>query len=63
MKSNGKVRICSDFINLNEHVCHERHIMSTMEKTLAKLAGATIFTKLDATVGFWQMTLHPDSVC
>lgn len=52
-KPNGKVRICSDMTHLNEYICKERHILPAVDETLAKFAGATVFTKLDATAGFW----------
>lgn len=61
-KPRGKIRICSDMTHLNEYVCRERHILPAVDETLAKLAGATVFTKLDATAGFWQIPLHPESV-
>ncbi|KAL2104369.1 hypothetical protein ACEWY4_001237 [Coilia grayii] len=61
-KPKGKIRICSDMTHLNEYICRERHILPAVDETLAKLAGATIFTKLDATAGFWQVPLHPESV-
>uniref|UniRef100_A0A3B3C9Q2 Gypsy retrotransposon integrase-like protein 1 n=1 Tax=Oryzias melastigma TaxID=30732 RepID=A0A3B3C9Q2_ORYME len=61
-KPNEKVRICSDMTHLNEYVCRERHILPAVDETLAKFAGATVFTKLDATAGFWQVPLHPESV-
>lgn len=61
-KPNGKVRICSDMTHLNEYICRERHILPAVDETLAKFAGATVFTKLDATAGFWQVPLHPESV-
>ena len=32
-----------------------------MDETLVRLKGATVFTKLDATSGFWQVPLHKDS--
>ena len=52
-KSNNKVRICVDLTKLNRSVCHERHILPSVEQTLAKLKGAKIFSKLDANSGFW----------
>ncbi|XP_063077523.1 uncharacterized protein K02A2.6-like [Engraulis encrasicolus] len=61
-KPNGKIRICSDMTRLNEYICRERHILPAVDETLAKLAGATVFSKLDATAGFWQVPLHPQSV-
>ena len=35
-KKNGKVRICGDFIQLNEAVLQENHPMPTTKQTLAK---------------------------
>lgn len=61
-KPGEKIRICSDMTHLNEYICRERHILPAVDETLAKLAGATVFTKLDATAGFWQIPLHSDSV-
>lgn len=61
-KPNGKIRICSDMTHLNEFICRERHILPAVDKTLAKLTGAIVFSKLDATAGFWQVPLHPKSV-
>ena len=37
-KSNGKVRICVDLTKLNASVCRERHILPSVEETLAQLA-------------------------
>ena len=61
-KVNNKVRICVDLTWLNESVCRERHPLPTVEQTLAQLAGAKVFTKLDANLGFWQIPLSPESV-
>lgn len=57
VKPNGKIRICVDLTKLNEAVCRERHILPSVEQSLAQLNGATIFTKLDARSGFWQIPL------
>ena len=56
-KSNGRVRICGDFVQLNRAVQREVYQMPSTEETLAKLAGAKIVTKLDANSGFWQRKL------
>ena len=61
-KPNGKIRICVDLTHLNQYVCRERLILPAVDETLAKLSGANVFTKLDATAGFWQVPLHPESV-
>lgn len=56
-KSGDRVRICVDLTRLNENICRERHPLPTIEQTLAQLAGAKVFTKLDANSGFWQIPL------
>ncbi|KAF7216671.1 putative LOC107394635-like protein [Nothobranchius furzeri] len=60
-KPNKKPRICVDHTRLNENVCRERHILPAVDDTLAQLEGAKVFSKLDATSGFWQVPLHKDS--
>lgn len=57
----GNVRICVDVTRLNESVLRERHILSAVDDTLAKLDGAIVFSKLDTTSGFWQVPLHEES--
>ena len=59
-KAGGKVRICVDLTKLNRCVCRERHMYPTsrpVEQILAQLAGAKVFSKLDANSGFWQIPL------
>ena len=60
-KPNGTVRICVDLVNLNKSVQREYFIMPAVEETLAKMAGAKVFSKLDANSGFWQIKLDPDT--
>ena len=60
-KADRKVRICVDLTKLNESVRRERHPLQAVDQTLAQLAGAKLFTKLDANSGFWQVTLAPES--
>ena len=60
-KQNDKVRICVDLTRLNESVERERHILPAVDQTLAQLAGAKIFSKLDANSGFWQVPLSTES--
>lgn len=62
LKPNEKLRICLDMIHLNEYECRECHILPAVDETLAKLAGATVFTKLEAMSVFWQVSLHQESV-
>lgn len=60
-KKSGSVRICVDFRVLNESVLREVHPLPTVDETLAHLKGATVFSKLDANSGFWQIPLSKNS--
>ena len=60
-KKNGAVRICVDFRRLNESVLRETHPLPKVDNTLAQLTGATVFSKIDANSGFWQIPLDPSS--
>ena len=60
-KPNGKIRICVDLTKLNESVQRSRHILPSVEETLAKLQNARIFTKLDSNSGFWKIPLSKDT--
>lgn len=59
MKPSGAVRICTDFKRLNQAVKRERYMMPTLEDILHKLKDAKVFSRLDATQGFYQIPLDP----
>ena len=56
-KNCGPIRICVDYQLLNRYVCREVYPLPKVDETLAQLAGAKIFSKLDANSGFWQIPL------
>ena len=60
-RGHGQVRICVDLTKLNESVCRKRHQLPALEQTLAQIAGAQVFSKLDANSGFWQIPLSEES--
>ena len=60
-KASGAVRICVDMKPLNEDVLQEVHPMPKVDTTLVQLTGATMFSKLDAYSGFWQILLAKES--
>ena len=60
-KPKGKVRICVDLTQLNPSVCRECHPLPVVEQTLTQIAGAQVFSKLDANSGFWQIPLAKES--
>lgn len=61
VKKNGNVRICVDLKKLNEGVKREIFMLPTLDDISPKLVGAKVFSKLDASSGFYQIPLHLDS--
>ena len=61
-KKSGSARICMDFRPLNEHVLREAHPLPKIDETLAKLAGAEVFSKLDANCRFGEIVLAETSI-
>jgi hypothetical protein len=60
-KSSEQVRICVDLSKLNMAVKRERLMLPSVDHTLGQLAGAAIFSKLDANCGFHQIALEDES--
>ena len=60
-KKEGSVRICVDLKPLNQSVFREVHPIPKVDDTLSQLAGATVFSKIDANSGFWQIPLAKES--
>ena len=56
-RKSEEIRICVDLKPLNKSVLREVHPMPKVDETLAQLAGARLFSKLDANSGFWQIPL------
>ncbi|XP_033731758.1 uncharacterized protein K02A2.6-like [Pecten maximus] len=60
-KPNGKLRVCLDPRNLNKFIKREHYKLPTREEIMSRFEGATIFSKLDAASGFWQIQLEDES--
>ena len=60
-KSNGKLRLCVDYRQLNKCIVRERHSVPTVDEITAELEGATVFSVLDAESGFHQLLLDEES--
>ena len=60
-KNKDQVRVCVDLKRLNKAVKRELYVLPTLEDIAPKLAGAKVFSALDASSGFWQIPLDPDS--
>ncbi|CAC5403651.1 unnamed protein product [Mytilus coruscus] len=59
--SNGDVRICIDPKDLNKAISREHYPMKTVEEVVANIPNAKVFSKIDATSGFWHLKLDEDS--
>jgi len=60
-KENGRLRLCLDPKDLNKAIKREHHSISTLEEITAKLAGAKLFSKLDARNGYWNVKVGEES--
>ena len=60
-KPDGGMRVTMDAKNVNKAIHSMNHPIPRQEDIKAKLAGATVFSKLDLNKAFWQLELHPDS--
>lgn len=60
-KVSGELRICLDPRNLNKAIKRTYHKIPTLEEISYELAGATVFSKLDAKHGYWSIELDDES--
>ena len=60
-KPNGDIRICLDPKDLNRAIKREFSQMPTTEEITSQMSGAKLFSKLDASAGYWQMKLDEPS--
>ena len=60
-KPNGDLRVCLDPRNLNKAVKREHYKLITREEIMSKFANSKVFSKFDASSGFWQMKLDENS--
>ena len=60
-KKNGDIRVCMDPRDLNRAIKREHYKMHTRKEVMSQFAGATYYSKLDASQGFWQLQLDEES--
>lgn len=60
-KKDGKLRVCMDPRKINEAIKREHFEMPRREDIESELAGAKVFTRLDANSGFYQIPLHDET--
>ena len=56
-----KLRICLDPRPLNKAILREHYQLPTLEDISTRLTGAKVFSKLDASHGYWQVPLDEES--
>ena len=57
----GKTRMCLDPRDLNQYIMREHYPMPTVEEVAACMPGATVFSCIDASSGYWQIPLDEES--
>ncbi|XP_052817965.1 uncharacterized protein K02A2.6-like [Mya arenaria] len=60
-KANGNIRICVDMKKLNDSVKREHYMLPNLDDISPKLSGSKVFSKLDASSGFYQIPLDQES--
>ena len=60
-KPNGSIRLCLDPRELNKAIQRQHYPMKTIEEITAGMPDATVFSKFDATSGYWQLKLTDKS--
>ena len=60
-KYSGRLRICLDHKDLNRAIKRPHYHTRTLEEITHKLAGATVFSKLDARHDYWSVSLDQES--
>jgi transposase InsO family protein len=61
VEKKGKLRICLDPKNLNMAIKREHYQLPTIEEIVSRMSKATVFSKLDARHGYWQLPLDEES--
>ena len=62
-KKDGSLRPCGDYRRLNECTTRDSYPLPHIHDFSAKLAGATIFSKVDLVKGYHQIPMAKDDVC
>jgi len=61
IKPNSSLRICIDPRDLNQAIQREHYPMQTIKDVTTRISSATYFSVLDASSGYWQISLDQES--
>ena len=61
-KKDGSLRFCVDYRQLNLKTIHDAFPLASIQQSLEALGGARQFSSLDLAHGYFQVTVHPDSI-
>ena len=62
MKANGSIRLTCNYKKVNEQSVIPVMPLPTVEDLLSDLGGAKVFSTLDLVSGFFQHSIHEDSI-
>lgn len=61
-KTNGEVRICVDFVQLNKIMKKDSYPAPRADGPQQKLANKKVFSKIDLKSAYWQFRMHKDFI-
>ena len=59
-KKNGELRFCIDYRELNKRTMKDAYPLPLPDEVQDRLAGATVFSKLDLQSGYWQLPVKEE---
>ena len=61
-KKSGALRLCIDYRQLNAKCLKDAFPLPRIDESLEAMSGASLFSSLDLAHGYFQVTMHPESV-
>ena len=61
-KKSGALRLCVDYRQLNAKCLKDAFPLPRIDESLVAMDGACLFSSLDLAHGYFQVTMHPDSI-